>query len=288
MAGGQGGPMTGPAGDVSCQRLPLPSAVWQLAPVPFDNDCSPGLLPAPCLPVLKPRLSVSNSSHPPQAAGPARIVRDRHATDTAPLRCVCYAACSELAASPHDLDPRPALRERIGIGAAIPYAAGLDALLAELAAAELPRLQAEYSGLFEVGSQGPPVPIREDLHSGQRAGIREDVVRFYDYFNYRLSEKFAWQPDHLSVELEFMHFLCYREARAGADALSYQLAQLDFAGRHLARWVPDFARSVAQLAPGSLYARAMGAVAGFVAGDHQWQQDTVLADGGMGAAQDSR
>jgi len=214
----------------------------------------------------------------PASPGPSRSVRDRYAPDTAPLRCIAYAACSELAASPHDLDPRPALQERIGIGAAIPHAADLDELLAEVAGAELARLQAEYSGLFEVGSQGPPVPIREDLQSGQRAGIREDVVRFYDYFGYRLGERFAWQPDHLSVELEFMHFLCFREARAGEDdALSFQLAQLDFTQRHLARWVPGLAGAVASLAPGSLYARAMDALARFVAGDRDWQLNTVIA-----------
>lgn len=216
----------------------------------------------------------------PAGPGPLRTVRDRHAQDTAPLRCVCYAACSELAASPYDLDPRPALRERIGIGEAIPYAAGLDALLAEVVDAELDRLQAEYSGLFEVGSQGPPAPIREDLQTGQRGGTREDVVRFYDFFGYRLGEKFAWQPDHLSVELEFMHFLCFREARGEGNALSFQLGQLDFTQRHLARWVPAFAETVATLAPGSLYARAMGAVARFVAGDHEWQMNTVTAHEG--------
>lgn len=212
--------------------------------------------------------------------GPVRTVRDRYAEATAPLRCICYAACSELAASPYDLDPRPALKERIGIGDAVPYAASLDALLAEVADAELDRLQAEYSGLFEVGSQGPPAPIREDLQTGQRGGTREDVVRFYDFFGYRLGEKFAWQPDHLSVELEFMHFLCFREAQGGADALSFQLGQMDFTERHLIRWVPAFAETVAKLAPGSLYARAVGALARFVAADHQWQLNTVMGNEG--------
>ena len=72
-------------------------------------------------------------------------------------------------------------------------------------------LKREYSGLFEVGSDGPPVPIREDLHRNQPAKVKESIVRFYDYFGYGLSEKFQWAPDHLSVELEFMHFLCYQE-----------------------------------------------------------------------------
>ena len=43
---------------------------------------------------------------------PTRSVRNRHAAETAALRCLCYAACSELVASPHEMDPRPGLRDR--------------------------------------------------------------------------------------------------------------------------------------------------------------------------------
>lgn len=206
-----------------------------------------------------------------------RSVRDRRLTETAPARCLCYAAFSELTASPHEVDPRPAVRQRAGVGTSLPYAAGLDALLVELGAAELPRLQAEYSGMFEVGSQGPPVPIREDLLTGQVGGTREDIVRFYEYFGYVLDEKFAWQPDHLSVELEFMHFLCFREAEGGADVLSFQLAQLDFCERHLARLVPLLASGVAELAPDALYTRVLMELKDFVRGDIEWQQGTVVA-----------
>lgn len=175
------------------------------------------------------------------------------------------------------MDPRPALRERVASVGAVPHGRALEPLLAEVAGAELARLRAEYSGLFEVGSQGPPAPIREDLQTGQRAGTREEVVRFYDYFGYVLDEKFAWQPDHLSVELEFMHYLCFREAEAAtaADALSFQLAQVDFAERHLARWIPQLVDNVDKLAAGSLYARVVTAVRDFVSADHDWQSATI-------------
>ena len=215
---------------------------------------------------------------------PDRIVTGRQTTETAGLRCLCYAACSELVASPHDVDPRPSLRGRVGLGEAVPHAGPLEPLLAEVSGVELARLRAEYSGMFEVGSQGPPVPIREDLQTGQRAGTREEVVRFYEYFGYVLDEKFAWQPDHLSVELEFMHYLCFREAEAGnePDALSFQLAQADFSGRHLAGWVPQLADNVDKLATGSLYARVVGAVRDFVVADYEWQMATIM-DEAVGA-----
>ena len=208
---------------------------------------------------------------------PRRQVSGRDTDSTAPLRCACFAAWSELTASPHDIDPRPALREKIGAGAALTYGAELDELLAAFLDVELDELKLQYSGLFEVGSDGPPVPIREDLQTGMRGGTREGIVRFYNYFNYSLAEKFAWAPDHLSVQLEFMHFLCYREATAdSADAaLSYQLAQLDFMERHLNRWVPLLADGVAQHSPESLYARVTRTLDDFLAADFAWQSGTI-------------
>jgi DMSO reductase family type II enzyme chaperone len=205
--------------------------------------------------------------------GAMRLVVNRETASSAAFRCLCYAAFSELLASPHEVDVRAGLLARVGLGTA------LDALLAEVGSADLQQLRSEYSGLFEVGSAGPPVPIREDLQTGQRSGTREDVVRFYDYFGYVLDEKFAWQPDHLSLQLEFMHYLCFRESEQGAEVLSYQLAQLDFAERHLVSWVPRFAAQVETHAPGSLYARVVAALREFLVEDFAWQTATIAVDG---------
>ena len=206
-----------------------------------------------------------------------RKVTGRTIDETAPVRCACFAAWSELTASPHDIDPRPALREKIGVGDALAYGAGLDELLASFVDVALDQLKSQYSGLFEVGSDGPPVPIREDLQTGMRGGTREGIVRFYNYFGYSLAEKFAWAPDHLSVQLEFMHFLCYHEATADSadDALSYQLAQYDFMERHLNRWVPLLADGVVKNSPDSLYARVTRTLNAFLAADFEWQRSTI-------------
>jgi len=213
-------------------------------------------------------------------AMPTRSVANREAETTAPLRCGCYSVLSELLASPHDLDPRASLREKIGVAAGLPYGGALDELLTEFVDVELSTLKREYSGLFEVGDDGPPVPIREDLQTGQRAGTREDLIRFYNFFNYSLDEKHAWAPDHLSVELEFMHFLCYGEASARSDALSYQLAQVDFAERHLVCWVPELAKGVAKVASDSIYRRGIEAVERFLNADYAWQCGTISTHDG--------
>jgi DMSO reductase family type II enzyme chaperone len=207
---------------------------------------------------------------------PLRSVSGRDAGQTAPLRCACYAALSELTASPHEVDPRPALREKIGVISQLEYARELEDLLTVFVERDLDQLKREYSSLFEVGSDGPPVPIREDLQTGQRGGTREGLVRFYNYFNYSLADKFAWAPDHLSVQLEFMHFLCFREASADKDSLSYQLAQADFLQRHLLKWTPKLIASVEANSPGSLYSSVVHILNEFLSRDYAWQDSTIF------------
>jgi DMSO reductase family type II enzyme chaperone len=207
------------------------------------------------------------------------VIVERRRLHTAPLRAACYAACSDLLASPHDLDPRQLLASRRGCLAGLPWGAELETSAAALAAASLEELRAGFSTLFEVGDQGPPVPIRESLRPARAAGAREEVVRFYEFFGYAPGERFAWQPDHLSIELEFLHVLCVQEANAVDDggARPFELAQIDFASRHPAAWLPAFAADAARQAPGSPYAAAAAAVAGFVAADLEWQGATLGA-----------
>ena len=205
-----------------------------------------------------------------------RRVSGRDTDVTGPIRCACYAVLSELTASPHDIDSRESLREKIGVAARLNYGAGLDAVLSEFVDTDLDTLKREYSGLFEVGSDGPPVPVREGLQTGQRAGTREELVRFYNFFNYALEEKFAWAPDHLSVQLEFMHVLCFREASNEDERLSYQLAQADFTERHLIKWVPRLLDGVRTISPGSLYARIIDTLNAFLASDYAWQNGTIF------------
>lgn len=106
---------------------------------------------------------------------------------------------------------------------------------------------ASYGALFEVGDRGPPLAIREELAPGANAAAKEEVARFYEHFGYRLGDEYAWRPDHLSVLLEFMHFLSWHESQSTDAALTAGLraAQRDFCQRHLAWWVGDLADLVA-------------------------------------------
>lgn len=224
---------------------------------------------------------MSELSHPSskQPATAERVVTDARAVDsTASGRCLMYALFSDIVASPFDAEPAVARGEVRLSELSLPFEVlSLETPLREWRETSIANLKAEYSGLFEVGSKGPPVPIREDLHRNQPAGVREDIVRFYEFFGYGLSEKFAWAPDHLSVELEFMHFLAYQEAENDkGDALAFQLAQYDFSERHLVVWVSELAEKVIQQQPDSLYGRLISALSEFVVKDFEWQQRTII------------
>jgi DMSO reductase family type II enzyme chaperone len=87
--------------------------------------------------------------------------------------------------------------------------------------------------------------LHEAAHAGEhRSTLFEELVRFYAHFGLARRES-AELPDHVGVELEFMHFLTAREAAAGArgeDVRGLRLAQRDFLARHLSRLAAAIAR----------------------------------------------
>jgi DMSO reductase family type II enzyme chaperone len=98
-------------------------------------------------------------------------------------------------------------------------------------------LEVDYTHLFLVE---PLCPLREDAHTSG-ADSWEELVRFYEFFGLNLAAYGDRLPDHLSVQLEFLHFLAFCEVEStGKDCITdYRLAQRDFLARHLCRWVPN-------------------------------------------------
>lgn len=106
-------------------------------------------------------------------------------------------------------------------------------------------LEAEYLAAFEMGRDGPPVTLFEGMHRGDlgRDGVFEDLLRFYEFFDVKLSESDREFPDHLVTELEFLGWLSMQEEaaeRAGRDAEPFRNAERDFLTRHLCAWLPVF------------------------------------------------
>ncbi len=65
----------------------------------------------------------------------------------------------------------------------------------------------------------------------------------------RLSDTDRDYPDHLVTELEFLASLCHREWIARQEGLAtetFRRAARDFLERHLAAWLPELCRKLAQ------------------------------------------
>ena len=72
------------------------------------------------------------------------------------------------------------------------------------------------------------------------------------------AENFKDAPDHISAELEFMHYLIYKEIKAfsRADpetAIDFIQKQKSFLEDHLMAWVPEFANSIIEYAENPFY-----------------------------------
>ncbi len=146
------------------------------------------------------------------------------------------------------------LDELLAAAAALPFPLAADDGLRGGPTVAHEELQQEYIRLFEVGPGRPPCPLYEGSHRSGRMKIMEELVRFYEHFGLR--PEAGDLPDHLCAELEFMHYLAFKEAAAlhtGAEHLPYRLAQRDFLRRHLNRWLPKLRRRLEQLDPPRLY-----------------------------------
>ena len=133
-----------------------------------------------------------------------------------------------------------AIREALGaLDPSLLEGSDWDALVN--AGAEADELAIEYTRLFDVGASGPPCPLYGGLYAGARMKTMEEAIRFYNHFGLTLSDSPREMPDHITTELEFLHFLAFREAEAlerGDDPGPFRRAQRDFAARHPGRWIP--------------------------------------------------
>lgn len=127
-------------------------------------------------------------------------------------------------------------------------------------------LKREYTRLF-IGPGHLPVPPYESVH---RLDVPEmerglvmgratiDARRQYAEAGLTLSPHYSDLPDHIGVELEFMCYLCVKEAEAWQAkdeeaATRRRRAQGAFLASHLVQWVPSFCRAVAEAAETNFY-----------------------------------
>jgi DMSO reductase family type II enzyme chaperone len=128
------------------------------------------------------------------------------------------------------------LLDRSGLGVAPPEFAIED---------ERELLAARYNDLFVVGYSevvdktdgtvdnfGPPVSLYESDYRPEVSwnDVNLDLARAYEHFGCRVDQDTRRNHDHVRLQLEFMGYLCRREAAVDDSVAA---ARLDFHDRHL-------------------------------------------------------
>ena len=122
----------------------------------------------------------------------------RKSDRSAEPRAMVYALFSRLSGSPFDFDDaEQSFIKNEGLAdvfsalvSELPYDIafqGLAEALTELAGEDWDAVRRAYSSRFEVGDSGPTIPLRAELVSIRDGGRKEELMRFYDFFSYKLS-----------------------------------------------------------------------------------------------------
>lgn len=151
----------------------------------------------------------------------------------------------------------------------------LQPAIAALTAASL---ESAYTQCFghAVSKDCPPYEAEYgQAHIFQKAHTLADVAGFYRAFGLDLAADSHERADHVSVELEFMHFLCLKEAYAlrqghpEEQLVLCRKAQRKFLQNHLCRWAFGFARRLRAKAGRTLYRQLSQLLASFLAAELQ-------------------
>ncbi|MGA2875292.1 MAG: molecular chaperone TorD family protein [Nitrososphaerales archaeon] len=112
-------------------------------------------------------------------------------------------------------------------------------------------LRLEYNRLF-VGPGALACPPYESVYRRDRPESERgmlmgpsviDVKKRYSEAGLQISKSFSDLPDHVAVELEFMCYLCAKEADAvasGADEAIWRKREAEFWKFHLNMWIGEF------------------------------------------------
>jgi TorA maturation chaperone TorD len=116
---------------------------------------------------------------------------------------------------------------------------------------DLNTLSAEYSKLFLIPDKKYYVTPYESVYL---TGLLSQaptmyVKKIFDREGLEISQDFDDFPDHIGIELEYMHFLCGREAEGresdkNEETLRYLNKEMEFINEHLLLWVPKLSEKI--------------------------------------------
>ena len=125
-----------------------------------------------------------------------------------------------------------------------------DKIQRDLEGGSIEDFQVAYTGTFDVGTPQPPCPPYEGIYwkGVERSGMLIQIGEFYKHFGLSMNQEEGTREvsDHLCAELEFLHFLTFKEAQAREEGQEDELlqgyirAQRDFLKLHPLQWFPQF------------------------------------------------
>jgi len=149
----------------------------------------------------------------------------------------------------------------------------------ELGGLSLLDLEVKFNQTFEVGAPEPLCPPYEGLFRKgvERTWIMIEVAEFYKQFGLKMSTEEGKRelPDHLCPELEFLHFLAFKEAQAREENTTdllkgYVHAQKDFLERHIMTWISEFSKKLQASASLKLFSGLGRLMEQFVSAEHEY------------------
>jgi len=125
-----------------------------------------------------------------------------------------------------------------------------DKIQHDLEGTSIDDFQVDYTATFDVGTPQPPCPPYEGVYwkGAERSGLLIRIGEFYKHFGLSMNQEEGTRElsDHLCAELEFLHFLTFKEADALKEGKEddllqgYIRAQRDFLAHHPIQWFPQF------------------------------------------------
>ena len=113
---------------------------------------------------------------------------------------------------------------------------GSQILSEDLIPAPTENANTEFLEAFDQALSKDACSLYASAHSNrEQMSLYEELIRWYDHFGLQRKAK-AELPDHITVLLEFMHFLSHREhvcIEAGEDPSSLLKAQSEFLEKHV-------------------------------------------------------
>jgi len=131
-----------------------------------------------------------------------------------------------------------------------------------------------HCSLFEPAAGKARVSLYERDHGNHtREVLWEDLFRCYSHFGLEFEDAGLKEaPDHMVIELEFMHYLTFLEASNPETSRGAVLGQGDFLERHLAAWAPGLCLSIEQHAGDSVYHGLAAILRDFLSADRDHLQ----------------